>query len=351
MEKDRLEKWRFSWRDPATGRTRRRTFTSESERDAFAATMRQVIERERQLKKQARQRSARISAQSLTVREIIQLYLELQITRPGTKKATAYHCRPLLAMFGTRKARMMTMQDVLAFREAQALRQVGLSTVRLRLGILRSALRWAVTTGRLAANPLDGMKLPRVRSRRASPPTAAEGRKMMEVAAPHIRRIIAIGMYCGPRIGPSELFRLTWGDVELEAGYMRMPNAAKGAKDDSRIVPIRDDILPLLREWREEDEKRACPWVIHWRGRPVRCIGHAWHQARKAAGITRRITPYSLRHAMPTEALEHGADVKAVAEVMGHADPTTLLRVYQHTRYRLKKKAVNAAPGLKLDKI
>ena len=75
------------------------------------------------------------------------------------------------------------------------------------------------------------------------------------------------------------------------------------------------------------------------------------HKARKAAGITRRITPYSLRHAMPTEALEHGADVKAVAEVMGHADPTMLLRVYQHTRYRLKKKAVNAAPGLKLDGI
>lgn len=147
MEKDRLEKWRFSWRDPATGRTRRRTFTSESERDAFAATMRQVIERERQLKKQARQRSARISAQSLTVRKIIQLYLELQITRPGTKKATAYHCRPLLAMFGTRKARMLTMQDVLAFREAQALRQAGLSTVRLRLGIpaghgIRPAQSW-----------------------------------------------------------------------------------------------------------------------------------------------------------------------------------------------------------------
>lgn len=45
------------------------------------------------------------------------------------------------------------------------------------------------------------------------------------------------------------------------------------------------------------------------------------------------------------------ADVTAVAEVMGHADPTMLLRVYQHTRYRLKKKAVNAAPGLRLDKI
>ena len=173
---------------------------------------------------------------------------------------------------------------------------------------------------------------------------------MYKMAAPHIRRVIVLGMAAGPRIGPSELFRLAWADVELAAGYMRMPNAAKGAKEDSRVVPIRDDILPLLRAGREEDEERGCPWVIHWQGRQVHCIGHAWHKARKAAGITRRITPYSLRHAMPTEALEHGADVKAVAEVMGHADPTMLLRVYQHTRYRLKKKAVNAAPGLQLDK-
>lgn len=49
---------------------------------------------------------------------------------------------------------------------------------------------------------------------------------------------------------------------------------------------------------------------------------------------------------MPTEALEHEADVKAVAEVMGHAGPTMLLRVYQHTRFRLRKKADNAASGL-----
>ena len=85
---------------------------------------------------------------------------------------------------------------------------------------------------------------------------------MYSVAAPHIRRVIVLGMAAGPRIGPSELFRLAWADVELAAGYMRMPNAAKGAKEDSRIVPIRDDILPLLREWREEDEKRACPWAL-----------------------------------------------------------------------------------------
>ena len=41
-----------------------------------------------------------------------------------------------------------------------------------------------------------------------------------------------------------------------------------------------------------------------------------------------RITPYSLRHVMLTEALEYEADFKAVAEVMGHANPTMLPRVF-----------------------
>ena len=245
--------------------------------------------------------------------------------------ATRHKQTTMTALFGGWQARRVGAAQMQEFLAAQKARGVMATTAHHRVRLWRTALAWAVETGRLPASPLAGFRLHRPRARRIDPPTRAGAVRMYKMAAPHIR--------------------LAWADVDLAAGYMRMPNAAKGAKDDSRIVPIRDDILPLLREWREEDEKRACPWVIHWQGRPVRCIGHAWHQARKAAGITRRITPYSLRHAMPTEALEHGADVQAVAEVMGHADPTMLLRVYQHTRYRLKKKAVNAAPGLKLDKI
>lgn len=288
---------------------------------------------------------------TMTARQLAEDYLAHQITRDVTRTSTRHHLNQLLALFGGWQARRVGADQVREFLAVQKTRGVMATTAHHRVRLWRTVLAWAVETGRLPASPLAGFRLHRPRARRIDPPTRAEATRMYKMAAPHIRRVIVLGMAAGPRIGPSELFRLTWGDVELEAGYMRMPNAAKGAKDDSRIVPIRDDILPLLRAWKGEDEKQGCPWVIHWQGRPVRCIGHAWHQARKAAGITRRITPYSLRHAMPTEALEHGADVKAVAEVMGHADPTMLLRVYQHTRYRLRKKAVNAAPGLRLDKI
>lgn len=288
---------------------------------------------------------------AVTVKQLIDDYIAHRLTREVTRTSTRYHLAQLSAMFGGWQARRTGAAQMQLFLEAQQERGVMPSTATHRVRLYRTVLTWAVETGRLPVSPLAGFRLHRPQARRIEPPTRAEAARMYRVAAPHIQRVIVLGMGAGPRIGPSELFRLVWSDVDLAAGCMRMPNAAKGAREESRFVPIRDDILPLLRIWAEEDGKLNCPWVIHWRGKPVRCIGHAWHQARKAAGIARRITPYSLRHAMPTEALEHGADVKAVADVMGHADPTMLLRVYQHTRYRLRKRAVNAAPGLgiKLD--
>ena len=221
---------------------------------------------------------------------------------------------------------------------------------------ITSAILWRVSGNReypwqrpscgLMVNPLEGIRFPKPKARRVMPPTLAEARRMRAVAAYHVARVITLGMMAGPRIGPSELFKLRWEDVDLDAGIIRMPNAKKGAHAESRLVPVRDDVLPDMRRWMEEDAKLGCPWVIHWQGKKVSCIGHAWHSARKAAGISRVITPYSLRHAFPTNALEYDADIKAVAEIMGHSDPSMLLKTYQHIKWKQLRKAVAAGPGL-----
>ena len=153
-------------------------------------------------------------------------------------------------------------------------------------------------------------------------------------------------MATGARIGPSELFRLRWSDVDVETGVIRMPNAHKGAGEESRDVPIRDDVLDLLRRWHEEDRQTGCAYVIAYKGRPVRSISNGWHNALRRAGIARRIRPYDLRHAFASLALVYGADIKCVAETMGHKNITMLLSVYQHTLFEQRRRAVNAAPGL-----
>lgn len=131
--------------------------------------------------------------------------------------------------------------------------------------------------------------------------------------------------------------------MDLSAQLMHMPNADKGVREASRIVPIRDDLFPLMKEWKEQD--KDCEYVIHYHGKKVAHIDHAWHKARQAAGIERRITPYSLRHAFPTEALEHDADLKAVTKIMGHTDPTMILKIYQHIKYKKLVEAVNKIPS------
>lgn len=60
----------------------------------------------------------------------------------------------------------------------------------------------------------------------------------------------------------------------------------------------------------------------------------------------RRIRPYDLRHAHATEALAHGADVKALSENMGHADTTMIFRHYQHVLVRQREEALSSVPDL-----
>ena len=176
------------------------------------------------------------------------------------------------------------------------------------------------------------------------PPTREEMRRILAVAPEHVRRVILIGHATGARIGPSELFRLKWADVDLVSDVFRMPAADKGATESTRIVPIRSDIIAELTKWHDADGD--IEHVIHWRGRPVHTIGVAWRHALKRAGIERQIRPYDLRHAFATDAIEGGADIKAVAQVMGHADPTMLLKVYQHVRLSGLKRAVEASRGI-----
>lgn len=285
-------------------------------------------------------------AKEITVRDLADAYFTVHCTHPVTQKSGRYRIRPVLRLVGGWQARRLKPQHISEFMEGQRQLGVSLATAVLRAKLLLTILRWGAGTGRLASNPLEGVRFPRPRARRVMPPTLAEARRMRDVAAYHVARVITLGMMAGPRIGPSELFKLRWEDVDLDAGIIRMPNARKGARAESRLIPVRDDVLPELRRWWEEDAKIDCPWVIHWQGKKVMCIGHAWHAARKAAGISRVITPYSLRHAFPTSALEYDADIKAVAEIMGHSDPSMLLKTYQHIKWKQLKKAISAGPGL-----
>ena len=340
--------WVVKYREPWSGRPRQRAFAVEAEARAFEDAQTSLYERERAIIKAVRRRRAQGRPASLTIAEVLDRYLD-SLGNPSTRAASAYHLRLFADIYGQRKAHCLTLEDVGAFLALQQQRGVSKSTACRRMGIVRAAYHWAARWGLLSVNPLAGLRLASPAPQTPDPLTAREARLLYATAAPHVRRVIALGMATGARIGPSELFRLRWTDIDTRGAALRMPNAAKGARAEAREVPLRQDVLRLLRRWEAEDAALGCPWVIHYRGRPVRSISRAWHNTLRRAGIERRIRPYDLRHAFASRALDHDADLKCVAEVMGHSDEKMIVRFYRHTSAKQRRKAVNAAPSLGLE--
>lgn len=145
------------------------------------------------------------------------------------------------------------------------------------------------------------------------------------------RAILEVLYGTGARIG--ELSGMSLSDLDLDAGLVRV--FGKGAKE--RIVPLGRYALvalvdwlgpqgrPLLEpeQWKHRDDADSV--FLNQRGGRLQRQG-AWMAVRKAGdavGLGRRLTPHVLRHSCATHMLDHGADIRTVQELLGHASIST----------------------------
>lgn len=340
----KAKKWIVTWRNPWTGKKHTRGFDEKCHAEAFESAQAELAAREKILLKKARKKKQ--ETEKIRVNELMEKYFRLAHSNPVTIRQTQYHANHIISVFGSRLVSQLTPQDVFNFSEAQLLRGIAQTTVNRRVGILRAALNWGVRNGLMAKNPLHSVRLPKGHAQRIAPPSMRELRQILDTAAPHVKRVIILGLYAGPRIGPSELFRLEWKDVDLQNAVIRMPGAKKNYFEDGRDVPIRSGLIKIMTEWEKHDLEKGISTVISWGGKPVRSISRAWHTALAKAGIMRRIRPYDLRHAFATYALAGSADIGSVASIMGHTDASMILKTYQHVQDSQKRMAVEAAPDL-----
>ena len=333
------KKWVVQWK-ATTGNILSQSFLTEQEANDFEQLLMLISQKEQAILKR---RKRKILPQGkIIVSDLLEQYLE-SLSNPTTRKQNRYHAAHLVRAFGHRQAVRITPDDAITFLAAQQSKGVSRTTSIRRLNILRTALNWGVSMHILPVSPLQGLKVAREESMRLDPPTRAEARAIFAAAAPHLQRVIVIGLHTGARIGPSELFQLRWADVDMDGGVIWMPCARKSRRRDAkREIPISPHMIPILTQWRLTDNTE---YVIHYAGKPIKSISRAWHGALKRAGIQRRIRPYDLRHAFASNILAEQADYKSVAEIMWH-DVSMLLNTYQHVNRAQKRNAMARLPNI-----
>ena len=139
----------------------------------------------------------------------------------------------------------------------------------------------------------------------------------------------------------SELVGLRLQDVNLERGFVII--VGKGSKE--RAVPLGDVASARLKEYFERARPlllkgQACDAVFVSSRRRQLTRQMFWERIKKyvrKAGITRNVSPHTLRHSFATHLLDNGADLRAVQAMLGHSDISTT-QIYTHvSRERLKK--------------
>ena len=211
------------------------------------------------------------------------------------------------------------------------------ATIRRHVSSIRTYFAFLVGEGKVMIDPSDRLESPR--RGRTLPTTLSVQEVEALLGSPHPdepmawrdRTLLELAYGAGLRV--SELCGLEKDDVMASERLVRV--FGKGGKE--RLVPIGRSVIGAtsvyLHTVRPELDKGRTQnrLLLNARGTPLSRVG-AWGIVKRhaeRAGITKRVTPHTLRHSFATHLLEGGADLRAVQEMLGHADLSTT-QLYTH---------------------
>ncbi len=207
---------------------------------------------------------------------------------------------------------------------------VGRSTVDKDLGVLKAFFNWCVSRGMAASNPVRKVKGFREDNTRLRYLTEEEYQRLIEAAqkvrSPHLAEKIALAVHTGLRRG--NLFNLRWDQIDFLNRVLRV---SRTKTNHPHAVPLNETALAILE--RLHRDPSASPYVFphgggKHEGQPVKDVKNAFHTALDAAGI-QDFTWHDLRHTFASWLVMRGANLRSVADLLGHRSLKMAMR-YAH---------------------
>ncbi|MGH8671237.1 MAG: tyrosine recombinase XerC [Burkholderiales bacterium] len=215
------------------------------------------------------------------------------------------------------------------------------------LSAWRSFYRYLARDHGLADNPCVGLHAPKSPKRLPAALSPEQAQLLMEINSEQpiaIRDKAMFELFYSSGLRLSELVGLKMGDIDLTDAQVRV--TGKGSK--TRIVPVGRHAIDALRTWLKEREKSARPEQSalfvnrHGRGLSARAVQYRLKHWAVRQGLTADTHPHMLRHSFASHVLQSSGDLRAVQEMLGHANISTT-QVYTHLDFQHLAKAYDAA--------
>ncbi len=227
-----------------------------------------------------------------------------------------------------------------AQRYPALLHREGLAAVSIQrqLSSARSFFRFLVQRKQVGTNPFDTIRAPKAPQRLPATLSVDEmisllGHKGSSPAQFRDKALIELFYSSGLRL--SELSRLDQNTIDLDQGEVRV--LGKGSRE--RIVPVGRKAREALADWLAVRGQLSRPdemaLFVNHRGTRLsnRGIQYRLDQWARARGLGRKLHPHMLRHSFASHMLESSGELRAVQEMLGHADISTT-QVYTHLDFQ-----------------
>ncbi|MHB8446778.1 MAG: tyrosine recombinase XerC [Rudaea sp.] len=224
--------------------------------------------------------------------------------------------------------------------------RAGLSSGSLRdmLSAYRSFYRYLAREGEAPANPAIGVRSPKAPRKLPQVLDVDEVGALLDFPASdpeavRDRALLELLYSSGLRV--SELTSVRWCDLDMAEGLIRV--TGKGRK--TRIVPVGSKAREALQSLREQDRPGADDPLVRGRlGRPLTpgAVRARLKRRAKDQGVWKRVYPHLLRHSCASHVLESSGDLRAVQELLGHADIGTT-QIYTHLDFQHLARVYDAA--------
>ncbi|MBN7275310.1 site-specific tyrosine recombinase XerD [Ligilactobacillus pobuzihii] len=235
----------------------------------------------------------------------------------------------------------VTRQDITAYLQEETAQKKANSSIVRSVTSLRRFFSYLIHEKKITTDPMSLIDTPKQEKHLPEVLSRHEVEQLLET--PNVgeplglrdRAILELMYATGLRV--SEVINLKLADLHLPVGLLK--TIGKGQKE--RIVPIGDTAAYWINEYLEHGrtkllkEKRSDFLFLNFHGNQLTRQG-IWKNLKiqvQKAGITKNITPHTLRHSFATHILENGADLRIVQELLGHADISTT-QIYTHLSKR-----------------